>query len=101
MALISACAVGSLCEVTMFQPRPTIIFPCTIMASNGPPLSLRMPRSANRIAWRISSLFVIPSGISPAAAKQPKQQRQHNANQQAGGEREIEAVIAATHLDVA
>src|SRR5438045_5714242 len=38
MAVISACAVGSLVEVTTFVPSPTIFPSLTITAPKGPPL---------------------------------------------------------------
>src|ERR1700752_3720371 len=58
MATISACAVGSLAEVTWLEPRPTILLFRTTIAPKGPPLPRRIIRIERRIASRMKFLFI-------------------------------------------
>ena len=59
MATISACAVGSLLEVTSFQPSEMILLFRTMTAPNGPPLFARIFSSASVTARCMNACSVI------------------------------------------
>src|SRR5262249_5197262 len=59
MATISACAVGSLLEVTSFQPSEMILLFRTITAPNGPPLFARIFSSASVTARCMNACSVM------------------------------------------
>jgi hypothetical protein len=58
MAVTSAWAVGSLAEVTQFQPRAMIFPRRTTTAPNGPPQLARIFVRASRMAARIKSALI-------------------------------------------
>src|SRR5262245_46989832 len=59
MATISACAVGSLLDVTSFQPSAMIVSLRTMTAPNGPPLFARIFSSASATARCINACSLI------------------------------------------
>src|SRR5258707_3142167 len=64
MATISACAVGSLLDVTSFQPSEMIVLLRTMTAPNGPPLFVRIFSSASTIARCMNACSVMTILIS-------------------------------------
>src|SRR4051812_41889064 len=63
MATTSACAVGSLVEVTSFQPSAIISSPRTMMAPNGPPLLARIRSSASARVRVMNFSWLIKLGL--------------------------------------
>src|SRR5262249_53483430 len=59
MATISACAVGSLLDVTSFQPSEMIVLFRTMTAPNGPPLFARIFSSASATARCMNACSVM------------------------------------------
>ena len=65
MATTSACAVGSLHDVTWFQPSAMIVSLRTITAPNGPPPSSRIFSSASAIARCMKAFSVMIAVPAP------------------------------------
>ena len=64
MATISACAVGSLLDVTSFHPSAMIVSLRTMTAPNGPPLFARIFSRASAAARRMNAFSLITTSRS-------------------------------------